>query len=364
MFEDKIEKIIALSLENLPRMLRSDNIFCYAVACDREFKIIGRSLRYTLICLIGLARAASQNYSLPVKPANLWHALLKEFNSNDLTTGDYGLFLWCNELYNFGKTTMILSELLKRLPNDENQISLLGMEQGWIVVGLSKAAQNGNSIAKKELEKRLTNVLTKTVADSGLFLHNQKNDLRSGFPNFATQIYNIHALAIAGNVIDDTKPIAAAVTAADIICRNQLECGGWPWIFNAKTGNIVEQYEIYSVHQDAMAPMGLFSLFEATNNPKYIVKALRGLEWIFGSNEIEQNMIDPISKFIFRSIRRKRSPKAALYANALSSHFFDKPFSTKGKTVEVNKTCRPYHLGWILEAWCGRNSLLGGEITL
>ena len=44
---------------------------------------------------------------------------------------------------------------------------------------------------------------------------------------------------------------------ADRLLAMQLPDGGWPWLFDAERGTVVERYEIYSVHQDAMAPMAL-----------------------------------------------------------------------------------------------------------
>ena len=66
---------------------------------------------------------------------------------------------------------------------------------------------------------------------------------------------------------------------------------------------MVERYEIYSVHQDAMAPMGLFELTEATGDPRYRDAATRGLAWIHGANELGLDMVDRENQLVLRSIR-------------------------------------------------------------
>ena len=53
-----------------------------------------------------------------------------------------------------------------------------------------------------------------------------------------------------------------------------------------RKGRIVEPYEVYSVHQHGMAPMGLLALAEATGDQRYVAAADRGLRWIYGRNEL------------------------------------------------------------------------------
>ena len=80
-----------------------------------------------------------------------------------------------------------------------------------------------------------------------------------------------------------SRPAAAASTrslrrsrAADRLPRLQRPDGGWPWLFDTRSGRVVEPYEIYSVHQDAMAPMALLELTEASGEARYRDAALGG----------------------------------------------------------------------------------------
>ena len=57
-----------------------------------------------------------------------------------------------------------------------------------------------------------------------------------------------------------------------------------------------------------------------------------------------------------RSIRRRpRYQRIALVSNALTSGLMGRPLRSGAAAAEVNETSRPYHLGWILEAWAGRD---------
>ncbi len=362
--ETEIRNLIDLSLKGLEKMQRSDNLFCYKTVDDgNQILTKGKSVRYTLICLIGMAKAIRCGYELPFKPSDIWPALIANLNSQTLTTGDYGLYLWANELYNFGYTDRILSILGQKLLSDKIVNHLTGMERGWIVYGLCLAAEKGYQDAYNELGKILSFIIHKTVAPSGLFFHTGSKNFRSKFPCFATQIYCIHALIKASKTMNNKTYLRLAMNAADVLCQHQLSDGGWAWIMNTDNGSVAEPYEIYSVHQDAMAPMALIPLYEETGNIAYLKKVLSGLIWIFGRNELSSNMINETGNIIFRSIRRKPVfSRLALYTNVLGNKLFNfSPFGRKA-FVELNRTCRPYHLGWILEAWCGREALLEGKL--
>ena len=85
-------------------------------------------------------------------------------------------------------------------------------------------------------------------------------------------------------------------------------------------GAVAEPYEVYSVHQDAMAPMALLELSEVTDDPKYREAAIRGLDWIFGQNDLSREMLDRKTGILYCSIRRTRGfDRALLYANTATA---------------------------------------------
>lgn len=46
--------------------------------------------------------------------------------------------------------------------------------------------------------------------------------------------------------------------------RLQRSNGGWPWIYDAERGTVVQPFELYSVNQNGMAAMALRELQRAT----------------------------------------------------------------------------------------------------
>ena len=73
-------------------------------------------------------------------------------------------------------------------------------------------------------------------------------------------------------------------------------------------------------------------------------------------------MVDRSAGLVLRSIRRKRGfdclwagSKTAASLAGLSTR------ATTARLTELNPTDRPYHFGWVLEAWCGRENVLSQE---
>ena len=86
------------------------------------------------------------------------------------------------------------------------------------------------------------------------------------------------------------------------------------------------------------------------------------MAWIHGGNELGVDMVDRANGLVLRSIRRKPGHDR-LWAGAKTAASLA-GLSTQGATArltETNPTDRPYHFGWVLEAWCGRESILGHE---
>jgi hypothetical protein len=70
-------------------------------------------------------------------------------------------------------------------------------------------------------------------------------------------------------------------------------------------------------------------------------------------------MVDCDEAIVYRSIRRKQPwARLLLYANTAAAYGLGRPLPGEVRQVELNPTCRPYELGWLLEAWCGREDVL------
>ena len=350
-----LTELIAFALDSLPAMRRNDGIFCFERHTGND-EPEGRSLRYTLMVALGLARAKRHGYDVPMDPVELYQLVLREIDSPEIGAGDLGLLLWADARLEAGRGGDLVRRLDEALATNGGLPALVGMELGWIVTGLAHQLGAGSdAVARGLLDRALHQLISSNQASSGLFRHAGRG-WRGRFPNFATQIYSVLALAAVARHSLDDRALPAARVAADCLLELQLPDGAWPWLFDAERGTVVERYEIYSVHQDAMAPMALLELADVAGEPRYAGAALRGLAWIHGVNERGADMVDRDNGLVLRSIRRRHVARPLLAIRALGSRLGLSTPSRTARLTQLNPTDRPYAFGWVLEAWCGREN--------
>ncbi|HEY1276813.1 MAG TPA: hypothetical protein VGF25_18025 [Thermoleophilaceae bacterium] len=357
--DESVTELVHFALRALPSMQLPDGAFCFERRAG-EPSPAGRSLRYTLMVELGLLRARANGYELPFDVDELDQVVWREIDGSELRPGDIGLMLWADARRHGDRGPELARRLDAALAAAGGLPARLGMELGWIVTGLAHhAASGGSEEGARLLEQALDQLLVTNRAPTHLFRHFGADGWRRRFPNFATQIYSVLALAVVARHGLDERALPAARATADRLLEIQLDDGGWPWLFDAERGTVVERYEVYSVHQDAMAPMALLELAEACGDDRYIQAAAEGLRWIHGTNELGADMVDRREGLVLRSIRRRRGLDRLFIAAKTAASFARLP--TAGGTArltELNPTDRPYHFGWVLEAWCGREEAL------
>ena len=356
-----VRSYIDFALESLPLMQLPDDAFCFERRAGQRAPI-GRSLRYTLMVELGMLRARSAGYALPIDVDALQDVAWRGLSGTDLEPGDIGLMLWVDSRRGGERGEELAIRLESALAVSGGLAARLGMELGWIVTGLAHhVAAGGSETGNRLFTQALEQLLDENRAPSHLIRHFGASGWRRRFPNFATQIYSVLALSVvAGHGLDE-RALPAARALADLLISFQLPDGGWPWLYDAERGTVVERYEVYSVHQDAMAPMALIELWQVTGEQRYLDAVAHGLRWIAGNNELSHDMVDRENHLVLRSIRRRRGADRLSLAirSGASLAGVTVPGST-AKLTELNPTDRPYHFGWVLEAWCGREDVLAG----
>jgi hypothetical protein len=356
-----VTELIDFALESLPAMRLDDGVFCFERRVGASDPI-GRSPRYTLMVELGMLRARAAGYVASADPEELREVAWRELDAGNLTPGDIGLMLWIDARRGDGRGEELAERLAAALSAAGGLPARLGMELGWIVTGLAHhVAAGGSETGSRLLAAALDQLLVENLAPSALFRHFGASGRRRRFPNFATQIYSVLALAVVAQHGLDDRALPAARATADRLLAVQRPDGGWPWLFDVERGTVVEQYEIYSVHQDAMAPMALFELFAVSGDERYLEAVARGFKWIHGVNELGAHMIDREHGLTLRSIRRRRGADRLWLAIKTGASLAGLPSaSSTARLTETNPTDRPYHFGWVLEAWCGRENILRG----
>jgi hypothetical protein len=322
------------------------------------------SIRYAAIVALGAhwlsdqqQRAILGGHSLTEFISILVNRLPKVQN-----LGDAALVAWA-AAQSGGDLDRALTHL--RVLDDEARPQYV-VEASWVVAAL--AAARKQSDVEAHLANARQRLLESRHGASPLFPHATGRGLvpyyRSHVACYADQVYPIQALARLHGSGDDEAALRAATAAADRICELQGDGGQWWWHYDARTGQVVEGYPVYTVHQHAMGPMALLDLTEA-GGPEYREPIERGLRWIVdpaefrGQGDTEQ-IIREADDVTWRKVFRGDPGKAVRAVHGLSTRLVrgmhmpgvDRMY----RPDALDRECRPYEFGWLLFAWRNRDT--------
>jgi hypothetical protein len=177
---------------------------------------------------------------------------------------------------------------------------------------------------------------------------------RAHVGSFADQIYPVQALARLHRSGGDPQALAVANAVAATICDAQGEAGQWWWHYDSRTGDVVEGYPVYSVHQYAMAPMGLLDLAEAGGD-SHLAAICQGVRWLASAPETSEALILDDPPVVWRKVARADRGKLVRGVRAASTRINPRlrlsPLDRLFPPGQVDHECRPYELGWLPVAW-------------
>lgn len=324
---------------------------------DRGFVLEGNNIRYTLINLIGLYKAECNGFDIKIDLKKIIRDKIK--NADKLVgVGEIGLLLWATSLISVEDLLKILTKINFQsiLENYKDAEMKLTMELSWLLIGLLMAS-TFSPIFKKSignLPEKLYELTRNNYGGSGIFGHQDSKNFsgrfRGNIGSFADQVYPIYAFALFSKLRDNEEASLIATECADTLCDHQGDNGEWLWHYDSRNGSSISKYPIYSVHQDAMAPMALFAVQKCTGK-NYENNIYKGLEWLVNNPE-NASMIDEENNMIWRAI----GPSTA--HRKLKSTLAQFGFNTNEEynNIEVTKECWSYHLGWLLHAFAGRGN--------
>jgi hypothetical protein len=314
----------------------------------------GHSLRYTAIVLIGLAGEAEEEGTRVLgglRTSALCASLVRSVGAvNNL--GDVALTLWACRALRHPDWERALRRLVELRPLEGARPTV---ELAWALAALCADADLPAADLRAALARRLRDTF---VEVSGLFPHvagGARSSLRAHVSCFADLVYPIHALSRYGRLTGDRAALATAVRCAERVAASQGPQGQWWWHYDVRTGRVIEAYPVYAVHQDAMAPLALFALAEASSH-EFGEAVARGLAWLDSAPELGgRSLIDVEADLIWRKVARHEPRKLARSLQALASRVhpglrvpgLDAVFPPGA----VDDEDRPYHLGWLLYAW-------------
>lgn len=353
--EGLIGRLRGFALRGLAAMYRpEERLFVFRVRrTGSGVATEGLSRRYTAIALIGLAGERPDEVASVLaggSPRDVCGGLMEEVCGWD-NLGDVALALWAGHAVGRVDSAPAFERLVT-LRSAEGAHPTV--ELAWTLVAL---CAEPSSIAA-ELRDRVARRLIGSFATASNVFPHMIGAYRSGRSHiccFADLVYPIHALSRYYLVSGERAALDAARRGADRICRLQGPAGQWWWHYDCRTGRVVESYPVYAVHQDAMAPMALFALQEASGGD-YSGAIRRGLDWLASSPELGGGtLVDVDAGFIWRKVARREPGKLSRYVQALAT-LVHPSLRAPGLDLAfppgaVDDEDRPYHLGWLLYAF-------------
>lgn len=320
----------------------------------RQAVVSGRNARYGLISLIGLARARDVVGSQDDLVDALWARIESESPSLESSPGDLGLGLWAGVLHGdlHGFTP---ERALAALQNNGHVCDSVHL--AWLLLGADAALLDGAaSPAAERLANHAKTALMELYnpATAIFYRHAPRGPHRAVSRRvacFANQIYPVMALAVHARRTECAVAADACKAVADRVCELQGAMGQWWWLYDAATGLVVDGYPVYAVHQDGMAPMALLEARRA-GIADYATHIDRGFDWLFGANEVRENMILADAALIRRDVHRRNAGRFARMRRGLTwCAGLRRPIpAPTAEQCVINPECRPYHLGWVLYA--------------
>jgi hypothetical protein len=362
-----IQNLIELASKGLVAMFdESRQLFCdRLVRRGRALHREGLSPRYTIMTLLGLRELERNGGPSPFDSAMLYRSFMSDLGWIR-SAGDLGLVLWLTSAFAADEMDGLLRQqelatALERYPDAREGRT---MELAWFLSGLAHATEAAPRLAGPltDLAVETYHRLEENQGEHGFFGHlntesSMSGRLRGRIGSFADQIYPIYAMAKFAVAFHVEDPLLPAKECAKAICSAQGALGQWWWLYDSRHGRVSSRYPVYSVHQHGMAPMGLFAIEEATGK-SFRPAIYKGLDWIYGPNELGVEMRDSKENLIWRCIRPKSK----------RTKYLDTAFSLLGAVdtkapigeLEILYEDRPYELGWLLFAFA-KHSKTGAE---
>lgn len=356
--QEKILQLRSLAVRRLSMMYKPDRRrFAFRLRRDRKegHVLEGHSDRYTAIVLIGL-REHPESAAAEVLGGASREEIVEDLIKAADRAGDLGevaLTLWAARTLGHGDTAKALSRLRSMDPVARPYPTV---ELSWALTSLvvDGCGETDEALA----EKIASRLLLSFEPRSSLFPHwpagSKFPRMRAHISCFADQVYPIQALACYYQRTGDRQAVSAASSCATRLCAVQGQNGQWWWHYDVRSGQVVERYPVYSVHQDAMAPMALFALGEAAGLD-YSAEIGKGMEWLYCRPETKLPLVEPEADVVWRKVARREPLKISRGLQALASALHPRcrvpGLDVLFRPNQIDYECRPYHLGWLLYAW-------------
>lgn len=316
---------------------------------------------YSLNVLLGMSRVADAG-SLGYDRAAIFDTCCRDLMKLNVAKYAYGMALWTSAAMGRELPDEVGDSIHAFVRDRSNWRAFRAQDLGMILTGLTARAAAGDDRGRDLLEPLFEHLRSKHACSSGLFFEGG-GPLRRRFATFATQTYLTIACYTYSEFSRDERALALANRCVRTLVALQGPQGEWPWFYYVPRGQVADFYEVYSVHQDGMAPAFL-ELAERHGVANATDAVRKGFNWILGENQLGQSMLRPEVGLIVRShLRRgeKDSKLPRMLRSGLTALTGRSRDLVDPRNLTLRLECRSYHLGWILWSFAQRRDM--PEIT-
>lgn len=330
-------------------------LFSYSSRLDDRGGVVNHfrrpeSLRYTINTYLGLSEA--ERHDGPIDWLGPVGDRVREFlarHEPELSSpADFGLLLVLLAATDPSHPAWLrgLRRIAKAVGGTE-RLTLNMQDLAWMLWGA--ASRPSDRAARAVADRLFEFIRVLYVSPSGLPRHSLAR-YRSNIVSFGSVAYYLRALYEYAAVSGSAPAREMLSAGLERVLALQAQDGAWPWMIDIRSGLPFDRYPVFTVHQDSMAMLFLFSA-QDEGVPGVDEAIERSLRWNLGANELGVEMVrsEPCP-WIYRSIERdERWPRARRYLRGLGPPPRAHPPRTE--RVRINPECRSYHLGWVLYAW-------------
>jgi hypothetical protein len=343
----------------MPEIERWSHVFYLDGRSDPNQSVPSSDVFYSLNVLLGLSKIRRygkiHEFDIPATFAKCAAEILK----HKTPKYSYGTALWASSELGLDLPPATSHAITAMLENRTTWRQFRAQDLGMILTGCVRRADCEPSAIWTIMAHSLFSFLANRFScPSGLF-YDAPLGSRRNFSSFATQTYLTLACFAYGEWSGDELALNLAKNCTAKLIELQGPQGEWPWFFYTPSGRVVDFYEVYSVHQEGMAPAFL-ACAERHGVPGAREALVRGFEWILGHNQLNRSMLWKKEGLICRSLIRKGELEnkynraARAIGNAItgrSARLIDP------SDLELRLECRSYELGWILYSFGQRSDL-------
>lgn len=352
-------KLITNSISLLERMYdEKTQLFSFSTTLKdgeyiNDFLNIGR-FRYTVNVIAALQKVQNY-YNIPWDLEHLIETYVNEHIPHDLDVANRGLLLHILTLQNHDASKELYFWLVEKLGSKSRALKYPLQHLAWSSIGITTYANKYRDKGSVSFARKVLNYLYQDLMNETTMIPKYNQSSRGVFISFGYIAYFLKAIHYFALTFNDSSIKTIFKEAVKRVLALQGENGEWPWFVNSSTGEIMDWYQIYSVHQDSMAMLFLLPAFDmGVEGAEDAI--CRSYRWLFGSNELNKSLILKEPFFIYRSIRRRENfEREKRFLRTIKNSIFNKQsMRIPSQKLAINKECRSYHLGWILYAWSDR----------